>query len=158
MGNAIDVLENIFLGKLELDLPREVLQDIGETPFGFRRIAPIPRGRFIGPRLNATVLQPSADWTILRADKTMLIDVRITLQTDDDALIYMHYNGIAYVPETSRGKFNQRKVLPYEAIYVRTTPRFETSSPRYDWLNNIIAVGNGMRTATGALYHIFEIC
>jgi len=34
---------------------------------------------------------------------------------------------------------------------------FETSAPKYDWINRIIAVGTGHRLADGLLYSIFEV-
>jgi len=36
-------------------------------------------------------------------------------------------------------------------------PMFETSAPKYDWMNRIIAIGTGQRFAEGPLYSIFEV-
>jgi hypothetical protein len=41
--------------------------------------------------------------------------------------------------------------------YFRMSPMFETSTPRYDWMNRIIAIGTGYRRADGPLYSIFEV-
>jgi hypothetical protein len=41
--------------------------------------------------------------------------------------------------------------------YLRTAPFFETAAPNYSWLNNIVAIGVGERTASGATYKVFEI-
>jgi hypothetical protein len=41
--------------------------------------------------------------------------------------------------------------------FFRMNPMFETSSPKYDWMNRIIAVGTGHRLADGPLYSIFEV-
>ena len=54
-------------------------------------------------------------------------------------------------------RFNRREVVADTDIYVRTTPRFETADPRYDWLNRVIAVSNGNRDAQGPFYHVFEV-
>jgi hypothetical protein len=35
--------------------------------------------------------------------------------------------------------------------------KFECGDARYSWLNNVVAVGTGERTATGPIYSIFEI-
>jgi hypothetical protein len=34
---------------------------------------------------------------------------------------------------------------------------FETSSPKYAWLNGVIAIGIGHRLASGPIYSVFEI-
>ena len=66
---------------------------IGQTPAGMRRIAPVTGGHFTGDRLNGTVLPGGNDWVINRHDGVMVIDVRLTLQTDDGALVYLTYQG-----------------------------------------------------------------
>ena len=35
--------------------------------------------------------------------------------------------------------------------------RFEAGDERYGWLNDLIVVGIGEQTATGPIYHLFEI-
>jgi len=34
---------------------------------------------------------------------------------------------------------------------------FETAAPKYDWLNRLLAVGIGHRTADGPIYSLFEL-
>jgi pimeloyl-ACP methyl ester carboxylesterase len=41
--------------------------------------------------------------------------------------------------------------------YFRMSPMFETSAPKYDWMNRIIAIGTGYRRADGPIYSIFEV-
>lgn len=41
--------------------------------------------------------------------------------------------------------------------YLRTAPFFETSSPRYSWINRIVSVGIGERRADSVVYEVFEI-
>jgi hypothetical protein len=36
-------------------------------------------------------------------------------------------------------------------------PLFETSAPKYDWMNRIFAVGTGDRLPDGPIYGIFEL-
>jgi hypothetical protein len=47
-------------------------------------------------------------------------------------------------------------VAPSE-YYLRTTPLFETSDPRYAWLNTIVCVGVGERLPDAAKYDVFEV-
>jgi hypothetical protein len=59
-------------------------------------------------------------------------------------------------PEAT-SRFRNLENIPFEDLYLRTTPRFETSSSKYEWLNRIIAVANGMRAPGGGTYHVFEV-
>ena len=154
----IDQLKSEPLFVMRLNVAYNQTQPIGAVAGGERAIFPVVGGTFEGPRLRGRVLPHGADWVIWRSDGAMVIDVRTALETDDGALISMQYVGLACgtTPESSE-RFRRREVLPYEDIYVRTTPRFETADPRYEWLNRVIAVANGARTPDGPMYHVFEI-
>src|SRR5437588_12231312 len=65
------------------------LQKLGAVPHGTRVIAPITRGSFEGPRLRGKVLPGGGDWTLSRSDAVLELGLRITLETDDGALINM---------------------------------------------------------------------
>ena len=121
-------------------------------------IFPVCGGTFEGPRLRGTVMPDGADWVTWGADGTMNIDVRTSLRTDDGALIAMTYTGIS-VPRTPEAgeRFMRREPAPYEDMYVHTTPRFLTDHVDYAWINHVVAVTNGMRTADGPIYHVFAI-
>jgi hypothetical protein len=41
--------------------------------------------------------------------------------------------------------------------YFRTTPRFETSHPKYAFLNRLVTVSSGDRLPAGPIYTIDEI-
>ena len=142
---------------MELNVAYDRIQDVGQAPVGLRRVFPVDGGTFEGARMRGDVLPGGADWVLWRADGAMLIDVRIVLRTDDGALIGMQYTGIATSTPEVMARFNRREVVPYADYYVRTTPRFETAAPRYAWLNGIVAVANGARTAGGPVYHVFEV-
>lgn len=119
----------------------EPAQTIGPTPHGNRQIVYAKGGVVKGSKINGRVLPGGGDWLLIKPDGIGEINVRATMQTDDGALIYTHYTG----------------VLNFETGYFRTTPRFETSSGDYAWLNNIVAVGVGQSTDTGVRYHIYQI-
>src|SRR5204863_3182729 len=69
-------------------------QKIGAVPHGSRVTAPIAGGHFEGPRLRGKVLPGGGDWTLLRGDGVLELDLRITLQVDDGALIHMTSVGL----------------------------------------------------------------
>src|SRR5436305_1479333 len=71
---------------------------VGPTPGGYRRVGIVPGGRFEGERLSGQVLDGGSDWQTVRGDGATSLDVRLTLKTDDDALISMTYRGIRHGP------------------------------------------------------------
>lgn len=152
-----DILRSRRLFSLHLQVAYDRLYPIGDGPNGRRLIAPVDGGRFEGERLNGTVLPDGADWVRFRQDGVMEIDVRTTLKTHDDALIYLHYRGMAHAEPENMQRFIRRETQPYENVYVRTSLIFETAAPAYSWLNKIIAVANGQRTESGPHYEVFEI-
>jgi hypothetical protein len=85
-------LKSGLLFEISFDLEEALV--IGDTPYGTRRIVPITDGTFTGPKLKGTVLPGGGDWFLIRHDGTRVVDVRITLKTDDGHLIYMVYRGI----------------------------------------------------------------
>jgi len=128
-------LESEFLMELLLDVDPQL--DAGHTS-----IAPVTGGSFDGARLNGTVHDGGADW-ITQVSGHSSLDVRITLETDDGAIIYMTYKGV--VARSDSG------------LYWRVTPVFNTSSEKYDWLNHKVFVGKSKQVEGKVAYDIFEI-
>src|SRR5258708_16065150 len=57
--------------------------DVGETPYGRRRIATVTGGTFEGEELQGTVLPPpGGDWLLLRRDRVPPLNFPITPQTN----------------------------------------------------------------------------
>lgn len=104
---------------------------MGTTPYGARVIVPITGGTFAGPQLHGTVLPGGGDWALRRADGLTVLDVRVTLRTDDDQLIYMPYRGLYSVSPEIRQRVRQGDTVDPSAYYVRMTPYFETGSEKY---------------------------
>src|SRR3546814_16977633 len=67
---------------------------VGNTQYGERRIARVTGGSFEGPRLSGTVHDGGGDWLLTRTDGVTQLDVLLTLETGDGALIYMTYQGL----------------------------------------------------------------
>lgn len=132
-------------------------QKVGNVPYGARVIAPIPSGSFVGPRLRGRVLPGGGDWTLLRSDGVLELDLRLTLETDDGALIHLTSFGLRYGPPEVLAALARGDVVEPSAYYFRTTPRFETAHPKYSFLNRLLAVATGNRRPEGPIYTIFEI-
>jgi hypothetical protein len=131
--------------------------EIGVLPQGHRRIAPITGGELDGPRLRGRVLPFGADWMLIRTDGVAVIDARATLQTDDDALIYMRYSGYRHGPTEVMQALASGEDVDPSTYYFRITVGFETGAEKYAWLNQIAAVGTGRRIPEGPIYDVYEV-
>ena len=129
---------------MTLRLTTAPTQNVGAAPHGTRVTYPIIGGSFEGDRLRGQVLPGGADWTVKRPDGVVELDLRVTLATDDGALVHMTFEGI-------------RDDAAPGTPYFRTLPRFETASPTYSFLNRLLAVGVGETRADGPVHLIDEI-
>jgi hypothetical protein len=132
-------------------------QRIGVGPHGTRITAPITEGHFEGPRLRGRVLPGGGDWTLLRADGVLELDLRITLETDDGALIHMTSIGIRHGPAEVIAALARGETVDPSTYYFRTLPRFETGHPKYEFLNRLLSVASGDRRPKGPIYTVDEI-
>jgi hypothetical protein len=155
MPDMPDALATEILFDATIDLqPPEAL---GQTPLGGRTIFIIKGGTFAGPKLTGDVHPGGGDWYLGNANGAGELDVRLTLETNDGALILMTYRGILDVtPGVVAEVFAGKDVSP-SRYYFRTTPRFETGDERYAWLNKLICVATGWFAPNLVGYRIFAI-
>jgi hypothetical protein len=149
-------LKSRHLFTITMQLPP--ILELGDTPAGTRRVFTVSGGEFTGDRLRGEVLpQAGSDLLLVRADGSFQQDVRLILRTDDGALILITYRGIRHAsPEVSARIARGERVTPSD-YYLRTAPFFETSAPKYAWLNKIVSVAIGERQSDGVTYEVFEI-
>jgi hypothetical protein len=81
------------------------------------------------------------DWLTIRTDGVALLDVRATIETHDQALIYISYTGVGDMGEDGHQKF-LAGVLPPK-LPLRVVPRFQTAHPAYRWLNRLQCLNIG---------------
>ena len=143
-----------LLFKMALEVPP--ILDLGETPYGRRRIARVAGGTFEGPKMKGRVLDGGGDWLLLRRDGVLQLDVRVTLETDDKQHVYMTYRGLRHGPKEVIDRLNKGEAVDPSLYYFRATPYFETGSEKYAWLNGICAIATGARLATGPTYQVFQ--
>ena len=151
-------LKSEFLFELEADLNPP--QAVGPVLIGNRIIFPASGGIIKSQKINGKILPGGGDWGLIVDSTTFKLDVRATIQTDDSALIYVSYSG--YIHSDAKkfsmllaGRANELNPSDY---YFRTNPVFETSSPKYAWLNHTIAIGVGRIPAAGKVaYRVYAI-
>jgi Protein of unknown function (DUF3237) len=137
---------------------------LGASPLGELRIGYVSGGRFAGERLRGTVLPGGGNWSRggrLAEDATLgTFDARAVWQTDDGALIYVTYTGRSVIPDAVRAKFaapdGGASVDP-SSYLLRIAMTFETAAPAYRWINGILALGIGTKTAIGVRHDLHEI-
>jgi hypothetical protein len=132
-------------------------QKLGTVPHGTRIIVPVTGGDFEGPRLRGKILPGGGDWLLLRSDGVLELDLRITLETEDHALIYMTFQGLRHGPPDAIAALGRGEVVDPARYYFRTVPRFETSAETYAFLNRIVTVGVGETRPDGAVHRIDEV-
>ena len=109
-----------------------------------------PGGWARGPKINATFIPPGGDWMRILPSGAMRLDVRATLKTDDGALIYMTYNGIMQLaPETAQKLMGGAVLKAEDMSGFAAAPTFETSSPKYAWLNGVQAINKVVEVKLG---------
>jgi uncharacterized protein DUF3237 len=132
-------------------------QKLGTVPYGVRTFVPVVGGDFEGPRLRGKILPGGGDWLLLRSDGVLELDLRITLETDDHALIDMRFQGLRHGPPDVIAALGRGEVVDPARLYFRTTPRFETAAEKYAFLNRIMTIGVGETRPDGAIHRIEEI-
>ncbi len=106
-------------------------------------IGEVTGARVEGERLNASMKgSAAADWLRISPEGYGTLDVKITLETDDGAIVHATYTGR----------------LLFDTMAVYATPLFHTGDERYAWLNRIQAVAKGAFQADGTLiYEMYEL-
>lgn len=120
---------------------------LGKTSVGRRIIQEFLSVRLDGGRVRATMIGKSgADWLTIDDDNNATIEIRVLLQTDDGAHVFVTLDGRASWPEQ----------LGAGPIY--STVRFESGDERYLWVNQLRLVSKGAVTEGRAVAHeIYEM-
>jgi hypothetical protein len=135
-------LKSEFLIDLEINFDRP--QAVGPVLQGIRLISPIKDGLVKGSKLNGKILD-GGDWGLVVDSTTFKVDSRATLQMEDGTVIYITYSGYSHASAKVAAMIGAGKggELSPSDYYFRTNVTFETSSPKYSWLNHIAAIGVG---------------
>ena len=125
---------------------------VGPSSWGTRLVFPVVGGTVKGPRLNGKVQSFGADWGVIRPDDCFELDVRIVVETDDGAFIHTQYAGIADMTKEQADQFRAGDLPTGLSLY--TTPRFETSNEKYQWLTRVQVVGRGSVAPEGDRFKV----
>jgi hypothetical protein len=146
-------LELLARVRADVDEPYEV----GPAVLGTRRVVRILGGEVSGPRLSGRVLPGGADFQVVGADGTALLEARYVVETDDGALVYVRNVAIRHGPPEVLARIQRGEEVDPAEYYFRSTPRFESGDPRYAWLNRTVAVASGARLAASVLLDLYAV-
>jgi hypothetical protein len=129
--------------------------ELGQTPWGRRRVIGITGGEFDGPLLSGRVLAGGADWQIVHPDGSATIDTRYTLESHDGALVYVATRGSRTGPPEVLARIAAGETVDPSDYYFRVSVQYETSAPQYEWLNWVVAVASALRLANEVMYDAY---
>lgn len=136
-------LDLVPLGTLTIKSTSPIM--LPGIPHGTRIIGVADGCRWEGERVTASQTGGAAtDWLLIAPDGTATLDARMTLLTDDGAVICVTYTGRADLSGASSGA-------------IVATPRFETNDERYAWLNKVQAIAKGERVGEEIVYELYEV-
>jgi hypothetical protein len=131
--------------------------EIGRISGNLRRIIPIAGGEARGPRIRGKVLPGGADYQSMRVDGVTDLQARYVIRTEDGQLIYVENSGVRYGPPELIEKLRRGEPVDPALIYFRTTPRFETAAPEYEWLMRNLFVCSGARFPDRVEMRFFQV-
>lgn len=133
-------------GTLTIRTDPEGLYMLGETAAGKRIIQELLSVRFEGERLRGEMIGKSgADWLAIDGEGHTTLDIRLLLQTDDGAHVFVTLDGRAHWPQLGRGP-----------IY--SVARLESGDERYRWVNHLPLIAKGEIGADRAVaHHLYEL-
>jgi Protein of unknown function (DUF3237) len=114
------------------------------SPLGARLCWQVTEARLRGPRIDAGLVMPGADWIRLGADGIRRQDLRATLCTEDGALLMFEYDlGIVRESEAFISALSSGAATSFGDQYMCMAPRFDTGDSRYSWLTESLFIGEG---------------
>jgi hypothetical protein len=131
--------------------------EIGNTPYGRRRVIPVTGGTFEGPKLKGTALPGGADWQVIRPDGVTEVMALYELKTHDGTLIHVTNKGLRHGPDEVMQRLLRGETVDPASYYFRSTPVLEAPVGKYDWLNRSIFVASGARYAAEVRIRFYEV-
>jgi len=90
-----------------------------------------------------------------------VVDARIVLLCDDNAVIHMSYGGRIWFDDAvlpALANLSTRHLIDPSRYYFLTNPVFETGHQKYQWLNKVVGIGTGrLIEGGGVAYDVFEV-
>ena len=120
--------------------------NLGQGPWGERRMVPITGGTFAGPRMRGTVMPGGADRQLVRHDGARVLNALYELKTDDGAVITVN-NKVLIKDQPGGGR------------YAFSTLDITAPEGPYGWLNDAVYVGtlHSLQPRPQVLIRVFRV-
>jgi hypothetical protein len=133
-------------GTLTIQTDPDGLYMLSPTSVGLRIIQEFASVDFDGKRLRGTMIaKAGADWLTVDDALRATIDIRLLLETDDGAHVFV----------TMEGRADWQGRLGQGPIYC--SPRLESGDERYQWVNVVPLVSKGVVTGRSVAHEFFEM-
>jgi hypothetical protein len=111
-----------------------------ETPEGLKFDGSITGGEFAGPELIGHVKPAAGAGSLLvKPNGVAVVELRFTMESGDGAVIDGVHHGLIDFGPTGFEEIRNKR-MPTE-VDGRVTARYQTSHPKYEWLNRTQCVG-----------------
>lgn len=127
-----------FFAALTVNLRAEI---VGITPDGYRINFYVVDGRVRGPRIDAVVQPQGGDWMCIRPDGVGDVNIKISYQTSDGAVILEQAGGVFDMGPDGYAKVVAGHFAGSPPFYA--TPKWYTAHPQWTWLNRCQGIGFG---------------
>jgi hypothetical protein len=118
--------------------PPEVIGPVSE---GLRVNFYVASGEVNGPKVYGKLRPVGSDALTVRTDGVGILNVRNTIETREEALIYAAYTGVAELGADGYERFLRGDLPPL--VPLRVVPRVQTAHPDFQWLNRLQLLGIG---------------
>lgn len=122
-----------------------------------RRMVPVLGGTVEGARLSGRILPGGADWQSIGSDGSLTISARWVLETGNAARILVETPGLRRASRLATAQLSPGKGSDPAAPYFRVAPRFSTAAPEFDWLQQSLFVGLGVKAPDGVAFDVFAL-
>jgi hypothetical protein len=151
----VPALERTMTYRLRVRGP---LSPTAGSPLGERRYFEMTEGTLDGPGIAARVAMPGGDWMRVGADGFWRPDVRVSLLTDDGAVILLHYTGLVQQTPAFQAAAAAERATEFSDQYMRMAFVFDTGAEKYAWLNQSLFVAEGRLAGPSELeYGVYRV-
>jgi len=120
--------------------------EVGVTALGMRRMIPITGGTVSGPLMQGRILAGGADFQLIVADGTQAhLDARYVLELGDGARVFLQNTALRVASAEDSARIRQGQPVDPSRVYFKSQPKFEATTPAWQWLSEHQFIGVGMR-------------
>ena len=131
---------------------------VGETAQGLRRVVcRSPAGLFAAQDWRGRSSHASTDFQFIGPDGFTRLEARYVVRLADGAMLYVENCGVRFGPPELMARIVRGEPVDPTQVYFRSTPRFETAQPAYQWLTWPLFIASGVRHPARVDLSVFEV-